>query len=328
MPGNARGFKAARGKVARRLISDYSQAMDGAQVRQVREFNRALTRRIGALDDDYLGRGRPLAASRLLFEIGRDGADVGALRARLSLDSGYMSRLLRSLEAEGLVAVKPAEDDARKRRAMPTRKGLREFATLDARSERFAASLLESLEPAQRQRLVTAMAEVERGLRAAAVRIAPADPASAEARACVAAYLREIDARFDGGFDPSRGPSAEPDELVPPKGAFLLAQLDGEAVGCGAVKAIGRGVGEIKRMWVAPEARGLGIARRLLAALEAQAAAMGLGTLRLDTQRSLVEAMALYEASGYRRIERYNDNPYADYWFEKRTRLRPSRLAR
>src|SRR5690349_767653 len=118
MPGNVPGFKAARRKVARHRISDYSQEMDGVQVRQVREFNRALTRRIGALDDDYLGRGRPLAASRLLFEIGRDGADVRALRARLALDSGYMSRLLRSLEGEGLVAVRPAEDDARKRRAV------------------------------------------------------------------------------------------------------------------------------------------------------------------------------------------------------------------
>jgi DNA-binding MarR family transcriptional regulator/GNAT superfamily N-acetyltransferase len=300
----------------------------GAQVRQVREFNRAVTRRIGALDDDYLGRGRPLAASRLLFEIGREGADVSALRTRLSLDSGYLSRLLRSLEGEGLLAVRPAPDDARKRRATLTRKGLREFATLDARSERFAASLLAPLGAERRKRLVAAMAEVERCLRASAVRIARADPASAEARACVGAYLREIDARFDGGFDPSRGPTAEPDELVPPKGAFLLASLDDEAVGCGAVKVIAPRVGEIKRMWVAPAARGLGIAQRLLDALEAQAAAMGLSTLRLDTQRSLVEARALYERNGYRRIPRYNDNPYADYWFEKHTRLRPSRLAR
>lgn len=292
--------------------------MDEAQIRQVREFNRAVTRRIGALDDDYLGRGRPLAASRLLFEIGREGADVRALRARLSLDSGYASRLLRALEGEGLVAVRPAPDDARKRRVVLTRKGLREWAALDARSERFAASLLEPLGAAHRERLMAAMAEVERSLRAASVRIALADPASAEARACVAAYLREIDARFEGGFDASRGPSAEPGELVPPRGAFLLATLDGESVACGAVKAVGRNTGEIKRMWVAPEARGLGIARRLLAALEAQAVSMGLSTLRLDTQRSLVEARALYEAAGYRRIARYNDNPYADFWFEKR----------
>lgn len=302
--------------------------MDEDQVRQVREFNRAVTRRIGALDDDYLGRGRPLAVSRLLFEIGRDGADVAALRTRLSLDSGYLSRMLRALENEGMVVVCPAPGDARKRRAVLTRKGLREFAALDARSERFAASLLAPLGAARRRRLVEAMAEVEQCLRASAVRIAVADPASAEARACVGAYLREIDARFAGGFDPSRGPTAEPDELVPPKGAFLLAHLDGEAIGCGAIKVLAPRVGEIKRMWVAPGARGLGIAQRLLEALETWATAMGLSTLRLDTQRSLVEARALYERNGYREIARYNDNPYADYWFEKHTRLRPSRLAR
>jgi DNA-binding MarR family transcriptional regulator/GNAT superfamily N-acetyltransferase len=302
--------------------------MDEDQVRQVREFNRAVTRRIGALDDDYLGRGRPLAVSRLLFEIGGDGADVAALRTRLSLDSGYLSRLLRALESEGMVVVRPAPGDARKRRAVLTRNGLREFAALDARSERFAASLLAPLGAARRRRLVEAMAEVEQCLRASAVRIAVADPASAEARACVGAYLREIDARFPGGFDPSRGPTAEPDELVAPKGAFLLAHLDGEAIGCGAIKVLGPRVGEIKRMWVAPGARGLGIAQRLLEALETRATAMGLSTLRLDTQRSLVEARALYERNGYREIARYNDNPYADYWFEKHTRLRPSRLAR
>jgi len=76
--------------------------MDERQIQQVRSFNRAVTRRIGVLGDDYLGRGRPLAESRLLFEIGREGADVRDLRARLSMDSGYLSRLLRALEAQGL----------------------------------------------------------------------------------------------------------------------------------------------------------------------------------------------------------------------------------
>jgi GNAT superfamily N-acetyltransferase len=76
--------------------------------------------------------------------------------------------------------------------------------------------------------------------------------------------------------------------------------------------------GEIKRMWVAPDARGLGIAQRLLDAIEAQAVSMGLDTLQLDTNRALTEAHALYTRNGYREIPRYNDNPYADHWFEKR----------
>jgi GNAT superfamily N-acetyltransferase len=162
------------------------------------------------------------------------------------------------------------------------------------------------------------MAEVERLMRAAAVCVEVADPAGADARACIEAYLGELVERFESGFDPARGPSADPVELVPPSGLFLLARLDGEALGCAALKRIGAGIGEIKRMWVSPSARGLGIAQRLLDALEQHAAAMGLSTLRLDTNRTLVEARALYARNGYREIPAYNDNPYADHWFEKR----------
>ncbi|BDU18252.1 bifunctional helix-turn-helix transcriptional regulator/GNAT family N-acetyltransferase [Lysobacter auxotrophicus] len=294
--------------------------MNERQVQQVRSFNRAVTRRIGALSDDFLGRGRPLAESRLLFEIGREGADVRDLRARLSLDSGYLSRLLRGLEAQGLTTSQPAPDDARVRRVLLTAKGRREFEALDRLSQDFATSLLSPLGDAQRERLTRAMAEVERLMRAAAVVIEPADPASADARACIDAYLRELDERFDTGFDATRGPSADPQELVPPSGVLLLARLDEEALGCGALKVLGDGVGEIKRMWVAPEARGLGIAQRMLDALEAHAHRMHLHTLRLDTNRTLLEARALYARNGYVEIPRYNDNPYADYWFEKRLR--------
>lgn len=297
--------------------------MDDGQIGKVRSFNRAVTRRIGVLSDDYLGRGRPLGESRLLFEVGREGADVADLRARLGLDSGYLSRLLRALEAQALVASRRADGDGRRRRVVLTRKGRREWDMLDGRSRDTAAALLAPLGASQRERMLAAMAEVERFMRAAAVEIAPADPAGEEARACIDAYLRELDERFESGFDASRSPSADPAELVPPAGVFLLARLDDAAVGCGALKAIGRGVGEVKRMWVAPPARGLGIAQRLLDALEAQAAGMGLRTLRLDTNRSLAEARALYLRNGYREIAAYNDNPYADHWFEKRGVGRP-----
>jgi len=292
--------------------------MDENQIRQVRNFNRAVTQRIGVLSDDYLGRGRPLGESRLLFEIGRGGADLRDLRARLSLDSGYLSRMLRSLEAQGLVASQRAAGDGRVRRAALTRKGLREFDALDRHSQDFATSLLASLGPAQRERMTAAMAEVERLMRASAVTIEPADPASADARLCIEAYFRELQERFDTGFDPARTVSANPEELVPPAGRFLIARLDGRPVGCGGLKKTGRKIGEIKRMWVAPDARGLGIAQRLLDAIEEQAARMGLATLQLDTNSALTEARALYARNGYREIPRYNDNPYAHHWFEKR----------
>ncbi|MCL1633385.1 bifunctional helix-turn-helix transcriptional regulator/GNAT family N-acetyltransferase [Luteimonas sp. SX5] len=292
--------------------------MDEGQIQQVRRFNRTVTQRIGVLTDDYLGRGRPLSESRLLFEIGREGADLRDLRARLSLDSGYLSRLLRSLEAQGLVTSQRAAGDARVRRAALTRKGLREFGALDRHSEDFASSLLTSLSTRQRERMIAAMAEVERLMRASAVTIEAADLASADARACLEAYFGELQERFENGFDPALGASSDPEELVPPTGLFLIARLDDRAVGCGALKQRNRGVGEIKRMWVAPDARGLGIAQRLLEALEHHAARMGMDTLQLDTNRALTEARALYARNGYREIPRYNDNPYAHHWFEKR----------
>lgn len=292
--------------------------MEERQIQQVRSFNRAVTQRIGVLSDDYLGRGRPLGESRLLFEIGRNGADLRDLRTRLSLDSGYLSRMLRSLEAQGLVGSQRAAGDGRVRRAVLTRKGLREFDALDRQSQDFATSLLASLGETQRERMIAAMAEVERLMRASAVTIEADDPASADARLCIDAYFRELEERFEAGFDPARTTSARPEELVPPKGVFLIARLDGRPVGCGALMVRGRKLGEMKRMWVAPDARGLGIAQRLLDALEKQAMQMGLDTLQLDTNRALKEAHAMYARNGYEEIPRYNDNPYAHHWFEKR----------
>jgi DNA-binding MarR family transcriptional regulator/GNAT superfamily N-acetyltransferase len=296
--------------------------LDPSALDQVRRFNRAVTRRIGALADDYLGRGRPLAGSRLLFEIGREGADVGTLRARLALDSGYLSRLLRALEAEGLVQTRPCEGDARTRRATLTRAGRREFAALDRRSSALASSVLRPLGSAQRARLLGAMSEVERLLRASEVDVRAAYAASAPALSCIRIYLEELDARFESGFDARRGPSAEAGELAPPDGAFFLARLDGEAIGCAGLKRLSRTVGEVKRMWVAPSARGLGVGQRLLESIQDAARAMGLRRLRLDTHRSLLEARALYLRNGFREIAPYNDNPYAHHWFEKRLVLR------
>ena len=148
--------------------------------------------------------------------------------------------------------------------------------------------------------------------------ISLADPASPEAHACLSRYFEELQQRFDTGFDPAASVSANPEELVPPSGYFLIARIDGAAVACGALKVQGQGFGELKRMWVAPQVRGRGIARQLLAALEARAVAAGVRVLRLDTSRHLPEAHALYIKNGYVEIPAYNDNPYADHWFEKR----------
>jgi DNA-binding MarR family transcriptional regulator len=285
-------------------------------VAQIRRFNRTVTRRIGALEDQFLGRKRSLGASRLLFEIGRQGIEIRRLRARLGLDSGYTSRLLRSLESEGLVRTGPAPNDARVRYARLTGAGRREVATLDRLSDAAAASLLAPLSKGQRTDLIAAMAVVERLLLAGAVTLEVTDPSSPAAVACLTQYYEELAERFDAGFDPARSISAAAGELTPPKGYFVLATLGGEPMGCGALKCH-PDFGEIKRMWVAPAARGQGVGRRILLRLEGLARKRHLCLLRLETNKALNEAQALYRSSGYREVPAFNDEAYAHHWFEK-----------
>jgi DNA-binding MarR family transcriptional regulator/GNAT superfamily N-acetyltransferase len=286
-------------------------------IEQVRRFNRTVTQRVGALDDAFLARDRPLGQARLLWEIGPDGSDVRRLRARLDLDSGYLSRLLRSLENDELVRVEPSEADGRVRTARLTGRGRAEQAELDRLSDDAAAALLEPLSPRQRDRLMTAMAEVERLLMASAIQIGVCDPQHPDARRAVQAYLTELSFRFEEGFDPARGISATDEEVSPPAGLFLLATLYTEPVGCGVLKFHSDAPAHLKRMWVAREVRGLGLGRRLLAELEAQAAAHGVRTLQLETHHALNEAISLYRTAGYREVPAFNDEPYAHHWFEK-----------
>ena len=286
-------------------------------VGQVRSFNRTVTQRIGALDDAFLSRDRPLGQARLLWEIGPDGCDVRRLRSRLDLDSGYLSRLLRALEQDGLVVVEPSQADGRVRIARLTAQGRAERGVLDQRSHDAALSILRPLSARQRTRLVAAMAEVERLLVASAVQVAPCDPRHPDARSCLRAYFGELGRRFDGGFDPARSISADDDELTLPAGLLLVATLHGEPVGCGALKFHDDGPAEVKRMWVSPTRRGLGLGRRILVELEARAAASGVRALRLETNRTLAEAIGLYRDAGYQEVAAFNDEPYAHHWFEK-----------
>jgi GNAT superfamily N-acetyltransferase len=198
-----------------------------------------------------------------------------------------------------------------------TAKGKRERERLDQRSDDLARSLLDPLNARQQHQLVDAMTTVERLLTASLVDVRVVDPAHADAQRCLTAYFAELERRSHTKLDPSTLASAKPHEMRRPRGAMLVAYLRGEAIGCGAVKLHGRKPCEIKRMWVADEARGLGLGRRLLADLEATAREAGAKVAHIETNHTLTEAIALYRSSGYVEVPPFNDEPFADHWFEK-----------
>ncbi len=282
----------------------------------IRGFNRYYTQRIGVLSDRYLGQSRPLAQARVLFEIGDDKRPVSELRTRLGLDSGYLSRLLRSLEHQELVTVVADPRDRRARVAVLTRNGRRELRLLNKRSTAAAADLLASVSPADRERLVTAIQEVHRIMRQAEITIEEVDPSRADAQHCLQAYAAELDERFPEGFAVSR--LVSPAELRASAGVCLVARDAHQAVACAVLRPIDPDTAEIKHLWVAPDARGLGISRRLLSELERLAAARAMTTVRLDTHSALTEAIQLYRSAGYIEIPAYGKNPHAHVWFEKR----------
>jgi DNA-binding MarR family transcriptional regulator/predicted GNAT family N-acyltransferase len=292
--------------------------MDRTAVTKVRAFNRTVAERIGALTDGFLGRSRPMGESRTLWEIGLGGAEVRELRARLGLDSGYMSRVLRSLEREGLITVEAKPDDGRVRFARLTQAGRSERTVLDRRADQVAWGFLEPLTDHQRTKLVTSMAEVERLLRASQVTLAVEDPITPDARWCVEQYFAELDTRFEAGFDPKKSIPADAHDMVPPRGELVVARLHNRPIGCGALKFHHRAPAELKRMWVDPQARGLGLGRRLLDELERHARKAGARVVRLETNRTLKEAIQLYRSAGYREVPAFNEEPYAHHWFEKR----------
>ncbi|WP_018178290.1 GNAT family N-acetyltransferase [Jongsikchunia kroppenstedtii] len=153
------------------------------------------------------------------------------------------------------------------------------------------------------------------------IRIAPADPGSAAARHSAEAYYTELAELFPDGFDPDVGGAIGDPSITPPRGLLLIAtSAAGETVGCGALTFHDAGVAEIKRVWTAPSTRGHGLGRRLVLELETRARDAGTHTLQLDTNRALTGAIAMYRRLGFTEVPRFNDNPYADYWFAKTLR--------
>ena len=285
-------------------------------VSRVRRFNRAVTSEVGALDTSFLGRGRPLGAARVLNSIGQGQTDVAVIRDDLGLDSGLMSRLLRSLEEEGLVETVPNPQDARRRIARLTEFGRSEFHAYEALSNGRAEVFL--ARHSHPEKLLQAMDIVASSLGRDRVVVEEQDPRQESALYCLREYYSELARRFDKGFDVtlSRDPDAR--DMIRPRGVFLVAMSDSLPIGCVGLKGSGGDVGEIKRLWVAPSARGLGLARRLMEAAENVARELSINVLRLDTNSALAEALQLYHRTGWTEIDRFNDDPYPDAFFEKR----------
>lgn len=292
--------------------------MNAEHIAQIRTFNRLVTQRAGALEDQFLGRDRPLGESRVLYEIGPAGADLREVRSRLGLDSGYLSRMVQSLASKGLITVRPGPEDERLRRAELTAAGLAELELMNRRSDEAALATLAPLTVSQRERLVGAMTEVRRLLQAAGAWYERVDPTDRSAQFCLKQFFAELARRFERGFDPAHTGAMDADDFRPPRGAFVVACVDGEPVACGGVCTIEGGIGWIRRMWVAESVRGLGFGRRMLSALEDEARALGLTTLRLETNRVLTEAIRLYKSAGYIEVDPFNNEAYANHWFEKR----------
>ena len=158
---------------------------------------------------------------------------------------------------------------------------------------------------------------MDKHLTAAKVELAPIDPAHPHARHCINEYFRELDRRFETGFDPTQSIPADEESLRPRAGLLLGAKLRGEPIGCGALKLHGDAPFELKRMWVAESARGLGLGRRILSELEDYAARFGGRAVRLETNKTLIEAISLYRSAGYVEVAAFNHEPYAHHWFEK-----------
>ncbi len=292
------------------------QAIAPEDAARVRRFNRAVTTEVGALDASFLGRGRPLGEAGMLYALGPEGGEVSAAWAKLGLASRLASRLLRSLEAQGLVETVPHPQDGRRRMVRPTAQGRAELRSYDRLSDARARETLKRCGRAAPD-LLAAMDRIACALNRDRIRLEIADPEAEAARACLSAYYAELAARFSGGFEVGR--SRDPDEasLRRPVGAFFLALCDDAAVGCAALKGDG-GWGEVKRVWVTPAARGLGLSVRLMAAVETEARRLGMSGLRLHTNRALPEAQALYPRLGYREVPAFNDEPYAERFYEKR----------
>ncbi|HEX5325055.1 MAG TPA: bifunctional helix-turn-helix transcriptional regulator/GNAT family N-acetyltransferase [Acetobacteraceae bacterium] len=281
------------------------------RIAAVRRFSRFYTRRIGLLHEGLLGSTLSLTEGRVIYELGhRKHATATALAAELELDQGYLSRILRGFEERGLISRRPSASDGRQVILTLAEAGRTLFAMIDASSRREIAGMLARLSSAGQSRLIAALRTAETLLGGAPPEPDPGyvlrPPKSGDLGWVVhrhgALYAAEYgwDATFEGlvakvaanfikSFDAGRD-------------RCWIAERDAAIVGSVFLVRHTDQVAKLRLLYVEPDARGLGIGRRLTQECIDAARAAGYRTLSLWTNDVLIAARRIYKAEGFRMV--------------------------
>jgi putative acetyltransferase len=301
-----------------------------ALVKSIRHFNRYYTNRLGLLSRYRFDTRLTLTEARVIFEVGRRGAHTqGALKSELKIDGGYLNRVIKRLLGLGLVDARKDEADGRVLVLGLTAKGRKAAADIDEASDDEARALIEGLGEFDLRNLVEHLRAAERILeggssRKASVESVEGGPSIAAARVLMREYAASLGADLGyQGFEKEL--AGLPGKYAPPAGALFLARVPSSAgaepAGCVALRDLGSGDCEMKRLFVRPEYRGLGIGRALAERAIDEGRRLGYRRMRLDTLERLADAVALYRSLGFEPTDPYCENPLpgAMYW-EKRLR--------
>ena len=298
-------------------------------VQEIRHFNRYYTNKVGLLTRYHFDTEFTLTEARVLLEVGRRGQHtLGGLKLDLRADMGYLSRLVKQLSAHGLLVTRRDPEDGRVLVLELTRAGRKALARIDQASNVRTEELLGSLSDAEARSLVECLRSAERILERRATTPPVIDHARTATDIATARVLMREYAEFLGADlsfqDFEQEVEGLPGKYAPPSGALLLARVltgtgGSEPAGCVALRKLGTGICEMKRLFVRPEYRGLKIGRLLAERVIQEAKSLGYGAMRLDTLDRLESAVALYREMGFREIPAYCRNPLpgAMYWEKK-----------
>lgn len=257
-----------------------------------------------------------MGAARVLQLVKPGGTDLAVIRKTLDLDTGLLSRLLRALEQEGLVEVTADPADRRHRIARLTPVGETEMQSYEKLGYAKAQQVL-SHAGKRAPEVIAAMDLIASVMLRDQVEIRDADPDDPAAQGLLADYRQFLMDHVEGATAEMLPlPLPDAPKYRAPTGAFLVAWSDDLPVGCVSFRPVDNRVAEIKRLWVDPVARGQGLARRLMQTIEGRARDMGFAQVKLDTNSTLQEAVALYRATGWTETAAYTAFP-ADVWLAK-----------